>query len=211
MNKLNIIYEDKFIIVINKKPSTLTIQTNKKESHTLYNDVKTYLKKQNPHNKVFIVHRLDKDTSGLIIFAKSPQVKEFLQNNWHTFTRQYYAITENIPPKNKARLINYLAETKTLHTYCTNSAKGKQAITDYQIIKTKNNRALLNIQIITGRKNQIRVQLANINCPILGDKKYSPFKVPYHRLCLHAYKLTITHPITKKELEIYSIFKGGVA
>ncbi len=203
MKKLDIVYEDKYIIVINKRPNLLTIATSKHEENTLYREVYAYIKKQSPKNKIFIVHRLDKDTSGLILFAKNGQLKEYFQTNWSTFARKYYAITENIPSPLQDRLVNYLVETKTYQTYCTNDAKrGKQAITNYQVIKKKKPYALLDISIETGRKNQIRAQLSNIGCPIVGDKKYAAQTNPLHRLCLHAYYLAIYHPI-KKTLMVF--------
>lgn len=201
MKKLDIIYEDKNIIAINKPSGMLTIADNKNHKN-LYHEVRGYIKKQNPHNKIFIVHRLDKDTSGIVLFAKSEKVKNELQSNWNNTKREYYAIVEGVPKDKKDKLINYLAETKDLFVYVTDDPKkGKKAITNYEIIKSKGKYSLLKINIETGRKNQIRVQLSNINHPIIGDKKYKAKTNPINRLGLHASKLIINNKGKNLELE----------
>lgn len=203
MKKLKIIYEDKYFIVVDKPANQLTISTAKNESNTLYKEVSAYVKKQYPKNKIFIVHRLDKQTSGLIIFAKTPQIQKMLQNSWNNVYREYVAITEGIPSHQKEQLKNYLVEDKNLYTYCTNNQRGTQlAITNYEIIKSNLKNAMLKINILTGKKNQIRVQLANIGCPIIGDKKYGAKSNQIHRLGLHANKLIFFHPITKEKLNL---------
>jgi 23S rRNA pseudouridine1911/1915/1917 synthase len=186
--KLDIIYEDKEIIVINKPAKQLCIGT---------------LKKQNPKNKIFIVHRLDKDTSGIVLFAKNENMKRKLQDNWDNLAlnREYIAVVDGIMPKKKDTLKDYLKESKTLQVYVTDDKKnGKLAITDYEVIKKNRVYSMLKINIHTGRKNQIRVQLANINHPIVGDKKYKSRNNPFGRLALHASKLEIIHPISKKKM-----------
>ena len=188
MKKLNIIYEDKELLVVDKEPKLLTIATQKKESHTLYSEARDYVKKQYPKNKIFIVHRLDRDTSGLVLFAKNEQTKIKLQNNWSNVKREYYCIVEGHLEKKKDTLKDYLVETSTLDVYVTKDPKkGKLAITEYEVLKENNKYSLLKINIKTGRRNQIRASLANINHPILGDKKYS--KTKSNRLYLHAYLL----------------------
>ncbi len=181
---IKIIYEDKDIIVVDKPYNLLTISNGKEIS--LYNLVSDYVKKNNKKNKIFIVHRLDKDTSGLIVLAKNIKTKNYLQNNWDKIERRYKAIVIGIT-KNKEILKNYLKENKNHFVYIANS--GDLAITEYKKIKEINNNSLLDINIKTGKKNQIRVQLSNINHPILGDKKYGINN--YKRLCLHAYKLVL--------------------
>lgn len=181
---VNIIYEDKDIIIIDKPYNLLTISNGKEIS--LYNLVSEYVKKSNKKNKIFIVHRLDKDTSGLIVFAKNIKVKKYLQTNWDKVERRYKAIVIG-KTKDKGILKNYLKENKNHYVYVDNS--GDLAITEYKKIKEINNNTLLDINIKTGKKNQIRVQLSYIGNPILGDKKYGNSK--YKRLCLHAYKLVL--------------------
>lgn len=199
-DKLNIIYEDKDIIVINKPTHLLTISTENEKERTLFHKVYLYLKKKNKNNKVFVVHRLDKDTSGLIVFAKSEIVKKKLQNNWDKSIRNYVAVVNGNVLKEKDTLRSYLKETKTLLVYSTNDKSGDLAITSYQKIMFNKEYSLLSINIKTGRKNQIRVQLNDIGHSIVGDKKYGIKKDPLRRLCLHANYLEFNHPITDKKM-----------
>ena len=198
--KLEIIYEDKYLIIINKPSGILTISRDNRNDKNLYDEVKEYVKKQNPKNKIFIVHRLDKDTSGLIIFAKNEKVKRILQTNWTKVKRYYYAVVNGIVKENN-HLENYLLETKTHDVIITkDKEKGILAITNFEVMEYNKKYTLLNIEIKTGRKNQIRVQLANIKHPIVGDKKYgNKERMP---LCLQAYRLEFLHPITNKNIEI---------
>ena len=201
-DKLKILYEDKSIIVISKPSGLLTIGTNKEHNNTLYRKVSDYVKKQHKSNKIFIVHRLDKDTSGIIVFSKTEQAKRILQRNWDKFKRKYVALVEGKVAKGDT-IKNYLAETKTLKTYITNDKKtGKLAITKYKPIKNNKEYTLLDIEILTGRKNQIRVHMESINHPIAGDKKYNSKKNPIRRMCLHATYLEFTHPVTNKRIVI---------
>ncbi|MDE5889341.1 MAG: RNA pseudouridine synthase, partial [Bacilli bacterium] len=187
MKKMNIIYEDKEILVVDKEPHLLTIATEKRESRTLYNEASTYVKKQYPKNKIFIVHRLDKETSGLVIFAKNPDQKLVLQNNWSNVKREYLCIVEGKMPKKKDTIKSYLIETKTFDVYETkDKSRGKLAITEYEVLQTNNKYSLLKINIKTGRRNQIRVQLSSLGNPIVGDKKYGSKTDPLKRLGLHA-------------------------
>lgn len=198
--KLDIIYEDKYLIIINKPSGILTISRDNRNDKNLYDEVKEYVKKQNPKNKIFIVHRLDKDTSGLIIFAKNEKVKRILQTNWTKVKRYYYAVVNGIVKENN-HLENYLLETKTHDVIITkDKEKGILAITNFEVMEYNKKYTLLNIEIKTGRKNQIKVQLANIKHPIVGDKKYgNKERMP---LCLQAYRLEFLHPITNKNIEI---------
>ena len=201
-DKLKILYEDKSIIIISKPSNLLTIGTNKEHNNTLYRKVSEYVKKQHKSNKIFIVHRLDKDTSGIIAFAKTESVKRILQRNWDKTKRKYVALVEGKVTKGDT-IKNYLAETKTLKTYITNDKKiGKLAITKYKPIKGNKEYTSLDIEILTGRKNQIRVHMESINHPIVGDKKYNSKKNPIRRMCLHATYLEFIHPITNKRLII---------
>ncbi len=198
MKKLDILYEDNDLIVINKEAKILTI-SDQKGSKNLYAKVSLYVKKQNPHHKIFIVHRLDKDTSGLIVFAKNIKAKNILQKNWSMVKREYVAVVEGRPASSKMRLVNFLKETKTHLVYV--SKTGKEAITNYEVMNTNGKYSLLKINIETGRKNQIRVQLSNISHPIVGDKKYGAQTNPLNRLALQANYLEFKHPITKKLMQ----------
>ena len=193
MKKMDIVYEDKEILVVNKEPNYLTIATDKEKYKTLYNEASMYVKKQHPRNKVFIVHRLDKDTSGLVVFSKNENKKRELQNNWDNTTREYYAVVSGKMPKKKDVLKSYLVEDKTLNVHSTKNPKiGKLAITEYEVINETSAFSLLKINIKTGRKNQIRVQLSDIGHPIVGDKKYGCKHNIMRRMALHAYLIEYT-------------------
>ncbi len=195
MKKLDIIYEDKNLLAVNKPHNLLTISTNKEKEKTLYHEVLTYVKKKN--QKIFIIHRLDKDTSGIVLFAKNEKIKNQLQENWSNVKRFYVALVEG-KITDKGEVKSYLKETKTLLTY--SAKEGKFAHTKYEPIISSNKCTLLNIQILTGRKNQIRVHMKDINHQIIGDKKYGSKINNVKHLYLTANKLIFVHPITKKEI-----------
>ena len=202
-DRLDIIYEDKNLIVINKPSGLLTVSTEKEKEKTLMHKVISYEKKKNKNNKVFIVHRLDKDTSGIVVFAKNMKMKNLLQNNWDDLVklRQYIAIVEGNPIKEKDTLRSWLKEDKTLRIYSSKKqGDGKLAITKYRLVTKNDKYSLLEVEIKTGRKNQIRVQLSDIGNPIIGDKKYNSKTNPIKRLGLHANKLVIINPVTKQEM-----------
>lgn len=190
--KMDILYEDKELLVVNKPTGLLTIATEKEKFHTLYHEAREYVKKQNPKNKIFIVHRLDKDTSGIVVFAKQEKLKKELQENWNetAYLREYLAIVEGRIEKKKDILKSYLKEDKNHQVHSTKSG-GNLAITHYETLASTKAYSLLKIKIETGRKNQIRVQLSELGHPIVGDKKYGSKKNPMGRMGLHASKLEI--------------------
>lgn len=199
INTINIIYEDNDYLVVNKPSGMLTISTEKEKNRTLYHMVREYIHGKGNHEKLFIVHRLDRETSGLVLFCKNEELRDKLQENWENVAirREYAAIVSGILEKKKERLIAYLKENKANLVYVSKSKEGKQAITNYEVIK-ENRNSLLKILIETGRKNQIRVQLNEIGHPIIGDKKYGNIKGK--RLLLCANRLDIKDPRTKKVL-----------
>ncbi len=198
IDDLEIIYEDKFIIVVNKKENTLSVSTEEQKEKTLYHMVSEYLKDKNKNSKVFIIHRLDKATSGVIMFAKTKEVQKIYQDNWSKIVkkREYKAVVEGILEKKQDTIVNYLEENKQGYVYV--SKCGKKAITEYKVIKENKNYTLLDINIKTGRKNQIRATMQAINHPIVGDKKYGSKSNTIKRLALHANKLKIINPLTNK-------------
>jgi len=200
--KLEILYEDKFVIVVNKPSNLLTVATEKEKDRTLFKYVFEYLKQKNKNNKVFIVHRLDKDTSGIVILAKDEKTKFFLQDNWDKFKRNYVAIVNGKVEKSKGVIKSYLQETKTHLTYSVNDKNGKLAITEYEKILENKQYTMLSLNLKTGRKNQIRVQLADMGNPIVGDKKYGIKKDPIRRMALVANTLEFIHPKTKEKVVI---------
>ena len=200
--KLDILYEDKYIIIVNKPANLLTISTEKEKEKTLYHAVYEYLKKKNKNNKVFIVHRLDKDTSGIVMFAKDEKTKFYLQDNWDKFKRNYVAVVNGNIKSKKGVLKNYLEETKTHLTYVVNDSNGKLAITEYEKVLENKKYTMLSLNLKTGRKNQIRVQLSHIGNPIVGDKKYGIKKDPIRRMALVANTLEFIHPKTHENIII---------
>ena len=201
MLPFDILFEDDDIIVVNKPSGLLSIATRKEKDKTLYHLVSEYLKSKNKRARVYIVHRLDKDTSGIVILAKNEKIKKQLQDNWNEYVslREYTAVVHGNLDKKKGRIVQNLAETKTNLVYVTKGDNGKKAITDYEVLKENNNYSLLKINIITGRKNQIRVALNSINSPIVGDNKYG-IKDSFNRLYLHANRLKIYYPIIGKDI-----------
>lgn len=194
--RLKIVYEDKYILIVNKESNLLTISTDNIKDNTLFNRVFEYIKKKNKNNKIFIVHRLDRDTSGLVLFAKNEIIKKDLQDNWNNVIRKYYAVVHG-NTKNNDTIKSYINETKTLYSYSSNN--GKLAITKYNKIMNNKKYSLLDINILTGRKNQIRVHMKDNNTPIVGDKKYG-IKDNNQKMLLNAYYLEFEHPITKEHV-----------
>ena len=197
----NILFEDDHIIVVDKPSGLLTMATEKEKEKTLYHMIREYLVSKDKKNKVFIVHRLDKDTSGVVIFSKDEKTKKLLQNNWNEFVklREYTLVCHGKLKKEEDRVINYLKETKTKLVYTTSKNKGVEAITNYKVIKSNDNYSLVSVFLETGRRNQIRVCFASMNNPIVGDKVYG-IKDNENRLFLHANRLKIYYPYIKKEL-----------
>ena len=200
--KLRILFEDSYIIVVEKKHGLLTVSTGKSEETTAFSILKNYVKKQSPKNHIYIVHRLDRDTSGVLVFAKSREIQLALQENWHTIVkrRTYFAVVEGVMPKQEDTVITWLKENpKSLKIHSSNTNDGGQkAVTHYKSIKTNEKFSLLEINLETGRKNQIRVHLQELGHPVVGDKKYNSQINIIGRMALHAAILEFQHPQTKK-------------
>lgn len=198
----DVVFEDDQIIVVNKPSGLLTIATNKEKDKTLYHIVSDYLKSKDKNAKVFIVHRLDKDTSGIVILAKNEKIKNQLQENWNEYVslREYVAVVHGRLKNDVGRVVQNLKETKTNLVYVTKSNDGKEAITNYKVIKSTDNYSLVGIEIETGRKNQIRVAMNSLGNPIVGDKKYSNIRDNENRLYLHANRLKLYYPVIKKDI-----------
>lgn len=199
---LKIIYEDKELIVINKPSGLLSISGGGEKEKTAYHMVSKYLKAKNKNAKIFVVHRLDKDTSGVLMFAKNEVIKNKLQNNWNTIVskRGYLAIVEGKLRKKHGTIKNYLAESKTQMVYITNN-KGKLAITNYKVLKESSDNSLVEVFLDTGRKNQIRVHMQSLGHSIVGDKKYGAVTNPIKRMGLHCHIFAFVHPDTKAKYE----------
>ena len=212
---LSILYEDRDIIVVDKTNGLLTISTDKVKENTAYYLLTNYVRRGNPKskNRIFIVHRLDRDTSGIIVFAKNEKAKRYLQDNWQKFEKKYYALVKGKLPDKEGVITSYLAENAAHRVYSvTDPEKGKLARTGYKVLKESNKYSLIEINLLTGRKNQIRVHFSEKGHPVVGDKKYGFKERGIKRLTLHAASLTILHPYTKKEMtfkaEIPSYFNS---
>ncbi len=193
----DIIYEDENIVVINKPAGLLSIATDNEKTKTAYHIVTEYVKQSNKNGRIFIVHRLDRDTSGILLFAKNENTKLSLQDNWDKLVkyRGYAALIEGCPENKSKRIESWLRETESCFVFSArNKGEGKHAVTNYDIVRTSRNYSLAAINIETGRKNQIRVHMSEMGCPVAGDKKYGAKTNPIHRLALQADLLRIELP-----------------
>jgi RluA family pseudouridine synthase len=204
---IKIIFEDDDLIVIEKPAGLLTIASETEKTKTAYYQLNQFLKLRSPRTRerIFIVHRLDRNTSGLIVFAKNEKVKRTLQEGWKKVEKRYYALVEGTPVKKEGGIRSRLSETKSLKVYIDRHSDGaKLSKTKYRVVKTGREYSLLDILLETGRKNQIRVHLSDIGHPVAGDKKYGAKTNPLGRLGLHSYRLIFKHPVTGGTLRFES-------
>lgn len=200
---MSILHEDDDIIVINKEAGLLSIATAKEKKSTAHHQLMEYVRNEDPDNRIFVVHRLDKDTSGVMLFAKNEQAKKTLQNNWNTMVKEraYVALVEGKVTEEKGYMKSWLRESKTHLVYSSHTPNdGLLAVTRYRLIQANQDFSLLELQLETGRKNQIRVHMQDLGHPVVGDKKYGSKENPIRRLGLHAKVLAFTHPTTDKLL-----------
>lgn len=194
---LKILYEDADLIVIDKPAGLLSMASDKEKLYTAYHQLTDYVRQTNPDNHLFIVHRLDRDTSGVMLFAKNEEAKHKLQDAWKQMVvdRAYVAVVEGKVEKKEGSIKSWLKETKTRLMYSSSkSGDGLEAITHYKVLKASPQYSLLEIRLETGRKNQIRVHMKDIGHSIAGDKKYGAATNPIGRLGLHAHILAFNHP-----------------
>ncbi|GHT12504.1 pseudouridine synthase [Bacteroidia bacterium] len=198
--KVKIVFEDDALIVIEKSEGLLAVATDDRQDElTAFSILSAYLKKKDPRNRLFIVHRIDRETSGLIMFAKSKEVQLRLQDNWHENVKErvYIAVVEGVPDKEEDTIVSYLRESKAFKIHSGyREDEGKEAITHYRIMRKNDAYAMLKVELETGRKNQIRVHMQEIGHPIIGDKKYGAAPSPIGRIGLHARVLAFVHPVT---------------
>lgn len=179
---------------------------------TAYSILRDYLKRKDPRNKLFIVHRLDQATSGLMMFAKNVQAKETMQHNWNNMVleRQYVAVIEGALEPSDGEIRSYLAENSAHEVYSTgNPGEGQLAVTYYHTVRSRKPYSMVELSLATGRKNQIRVHMKDAGHPIVGDKRYGARTSPLHRLCLHARTLRFVHPITRRDMKFISPLPAG--
>lgn len=198
---LPILFEDDDIIVVNKPCGLLTEATLNEKEKTAFYLMKEYLKKKN--QKIYLVHRLDQYTSGILMFVKNKKLYDMLTSNWNDYVseRGYIAIVEGILKNKRGTIKNYLAESKSQEVYICNKNEGKLAITHYRMIMSNKRFSMLEVNLETGRKNQIRVHLSSLHHPIVGDKKYGSSLNPIKRLGLHHHRFAFIHPLTKKQYQ----------
>ncbi len=200
---LDILYEDQDIIVVDKINGLLTMGTEREREKTAYFILTDYVRKGNlrSRNRIFIVHRLDRDTSGVLVFAKSEKAKQFLQNNWKDFTKTYFAVVHGQLKEKEGIITSYLVENSAFRMYSVNNPeKGKFSKTGYKVLKENANFSLLEINLFTGTKNQIRVHFAENGNPVAGDKIYGNIDKGINRLALHSASLSLIHPFSKKSM-----------
>ena len=210
MKGIKVVYEDEYLIAVEKASGILSIATDKEREKTAYNIVKNYVKSRNPLEKLFIVHRLDRETSGVMIFAKTEEMQQILQTNWQKMVleRTYVAVVEGKVEKNSDTIVSYLKENSAFVTFSSDKEieGSKKAITHYTVLKRSKGFSLVEANIETGRKNQIRVHMQSLGHSIVGDKKYGATTNPLGRLGLHAKSIIFKHPKTGKILS----FQTGI-
>lgn len=194
---IEIIYEDEDFLAVNKPAKLLSVATEKERERCAYSIIR-----ENRKGDLFILHRLDRDTSGVLVFAKNAKIRERMQANWNELvsTREYLAICEGEFEKKSGRCESLISENR-VHVMFSGKT-GKLAITDYEVIEESGGFSLLRVNLRTGRKNQIRVHMKDLGHPVVGDKKYGAGENPIGRLGLHASKIGFTHPKTGKEIII---------
>lgn len=210
--RLKLVYEDDDIIVVNKGYGLLSMGTDKIKEGTAYSILREYVKWSDPRNKLFIVHRLDRDTSGLMMFAKNEEAKNTMQHNWNNMVlnRKYLAVVEGTPDQAEGVIKSYLAENAEHEVYSTpDPTLGQLAVTRYKTLASKNGYTMLEVELDTGRKNQIRVHMKEMGHPIAGDRRYGAKSSPIHRLALHAQTLRFAHPVTRKEMNFETPVPAG--
>ena len=204
---LAVLYEDKDILVVDKPAGLLAVSTEREKSRTAHSLLTDYIRKGCGRSRklLFVVHRLDRDTSGTLIFAKSEEAKLRLQAQWKQTEKKYLAVVHGKCEKSSGTITTYLAEDKDYNVYSTSdSTKGRLSHTAYKVLRVTKGFSLLEVALLTGRKNQIRVHLAGIGHPIVGDTKYGNEDESQPRMALHARSISFKHPFSGKQLTFES-------
>jgi 23S rRNA pseudouridine1911/1915/1917 synthase len=206
-SRIKILFEDEAVIVVDKPSGLLTIATPRERERTLYAWLFDHVKRRRPPEKIFIVHRLDRDASGLLVFAKTPEGKQLLQQQFgkRTAGRVYKAVVEGRVSEDVRTIQSYLAENRVHRSYSTSDqGSGKHATTHVRVLKRSSRRTLVEIELGSGRKHQIRVHMAEWGHPIVGDKVYGSPDSRLGRLALHADHLKFRHPLSGEQREFKS-------
>ena len=197
----SIVFEDEHLVVIDKHAGILSVGTESERDNTAYSFLSKHVKREGVNKKIFIVHRLDKETSGLMVFAKSQEIQHLMQDNWKDVLveRAYIAIVEGVIEEDEGVVSSYLHENNAYVVFSDqNPEGGKKAVTNFKVLKRTPEYSLLEVRLATGRKNQIRVHMKEIGHPIINDKKYGASTNPINRLGLHSKILGFVHPVTGK-------------
>lgn len=214
---LTILHEDRDILIVDKPAGLLTIATESEKSKTAYAALMDYVKKgsERSKNRIFIVHRLDRETSGILVFAKTETAKQTLQESWEKTKKIYLAVSHGVWKEKAGTIQSFLVESKAHRVYSTDESElGKLSKTKFKVLKETNLYSLLEIELLTGRKNQIRVHFSDKKHPIVGDTKYGNDTRSYPRMALHSFSIQLTHPFSKElltfETKIPSFISGLV-
>jgi RluA family pseudouridine synthase len=201
----DILYEDQDLIIGNKAAGYLTVAALWEKENTIHGILNSYIRKGNARSQksVYVVHRLDQATSGVLMFAKTPEVQDFMKDNWKTTVKNYYAVVRGHLEKKHDTISSYLVEDEDyVVSSTTDTERGKLAMTEYTVLKEDKQVSLLKINLLTGKKNQIRVHMAELGHPIVGDAKYGKEKSARPNLLLHSHSIEFTHPFSKKRIAI---------
>jgi len=208
---VKIVYEDRFLVVVEKNIGILSMAAG----HSSLNVKKVlddYFRKTNQKCSAHVVHRLDRDTSGLLVYAKDIETEQILEHNWHdiVYDRRYVAVVSGEVGPNEGTISSWLKDNAAYFTYSSQEDNGgKYAVTHFRVLKRTTDYSLLEFKLETGRKNQIRVHSSDMGHPVCGDVKYGNGDDPLHRLCLHAYKLCFWHPVTRERMEFETPIPGN--
>ncbi|MFV0536174.1 MAG: RluA family pseudouridine synthase [Dysgonomonas sp.] len=207
MKGLKIVFEDEDFIIVDKEAGFLSVSTDKEKMRTVYGLLNEYVKKQNKNARVFVLHRLDREVSGLLIFARTAELQDVFQKNWDNLVKKYLytGVVDGVPAKKEDTLVSWLTENKNFVMMSSSYDNGGlKSVSHYKVLKSVGHYSLLEFDLETRRKNQLRVQMQQIGCPIVGDKKYGASKNPIKRIALHAGELQLKHPTTGELLEFKS-------
>lgn len=198
-----ILFEDQYLLIVEKPIGVLSMSKYEDKSDTFLYAVNQALRHRPPQQRrAYLVHRLDREASGIMVFAFSPEIKRAMQDNWDKTEKHYYALVEGRPPQKEGVIKSWLREDRIFKVYsCPEGPNAKYAVTHYRQIKEYSKYTLLEVRLETGRKNQIRVHLSEMGCPIVGDKKYGAKGNPIQRLGLHAFSFAFDHPVTGERMK----------
>lgn len=197
--QVKVLFEDQWIVVIEKASGLLSVANDNAREKNAYHIIRDYVRHDNPDANLYVCHRLDQFTSGILIFSKDEGLMNEMRANWDFYVkeRKYTCVTENIPAKPEDTIESLLTQNEHLRVHSTNDESvGRLAVTHYRVLQTRGRYALVDVEIFTGKKNQIRVHMSEMGCPIAGDIKYGAETNPIRRLMLHNYRLSFIHPVT---------------